>query len=75
VVGPVYKNLDRYGNETIPEFVLNRLQEEHRKNTYQMLAQTAELLKLLDLFQKNGVKALPFKGPVLGVQFLHAPFI
>jgi hypothetical protein len=68
VVGPVYKNLAKYGNEAIPEFVLNRLQEEHRKNTYQMLAQTAELLKLLDLFQKNGVKALPFKGPVLGVQ-------
>lgn len=68
VTGPVYRSFAQYANASVPDFVLSYLQKQHKKNGYGMLTKTAELLKLADLFKTNKIRALPFKGPVLGVQ-------
>ena len=67
LTGPVYKNLIQYGKASIPESVLSQLKKQYRQNAYQMLSKTAELVKLTSLFKKNGIRALPYKGPVLGM--------
>lgn len=53
--------------DNIPKTTLNQL-----KNAFRVIAQwnlylTGELLRLLKLFQDAGIRALPFKGPVLAV--------
>ena len=68
VVGPVYKNLTQYAAGTVPDFVLKSLQKQHHINSCDLLNKVAELFKLTYLFETNGIRALPFKGPVLGVQ-------
>jgi hypothetical protein len=68
VVGPVYKNLSQYCKALVPEPALNKLKKQYQKNAYLMMEKTAELVKLVGLFKKNGIRALPYKGPVLGMQ-------
>ncbi len=68
LTGPVYNNLIQYGKAFIPESVLSQFKRQYQKNAYMMLIKTAELIKVNELFTKNGIRALPYKGPVLGIQ-------
>jgi hypothetical protein len=49
----------------VPAPVLERIRVEARANVHHALFLTAELLKLLAVFDAAGVTAIPFKGPVL----------
>ncbi|MFY9557732.1 MAG: nucleotidyltransferase family protein, partial [Blastocatellia bacterium] len=65
VVPLLYHFLDETYSELIPGTVSNQLQELCQNNTKINLFLTAELLKLLNLFEENGVPAIPYKGPAL----------
>ena len=49
----------------VPPPVLQRIRIEARANVHHALFLTAELLKLLAVFDAAGVTAIPFKGPAL----------
>ncbi len=51
--------------EAVPGEALSRLRDEFNANTRHNLLLTGELCDLLDLFESNGIPAIPFKGPVL----------
>ncbi len=70
VTGPVYKNLIHYGKTLIPESVSGHLKRQYQQSAFKMLAMTTELVKITGIFDKHGIRALPFKGPVLGMQLL-----
>jgi hypothetical protein len=54
--------------EKIPPTVLDCLRNGYLMRSARNLLLTAELLKILDLFNKEGIPAVPFKGPVLAAQ-------
>ncbi|MDR3720435.1 MAG: nucleotidyltransferase family protein [Candidatus Acidoferrales bacterium] len=47
---------------------LERLKNASRANALRCLVLTAELIKIMDLFQSQGIEAIPYKGPILAVQ-------
>jgi hypothetical protein len=53
------------GTPGLPPSVATRLRDAWRQTTRRNLALTAELLGLLDALSTAGVRAIPFKGPVL----------
>jgi hypothetical protein len=61
----VYKSLEPCDGQEVPENVLERFRDHFRKNVLWSLARTRELLELVDLFARNGIQAIPYKGPVL----------
>lgn len=68
-VGPL---LDRHLRSVVPDAVpqeeMERLKTATRANTVRSLFLTAELHKVLDLFQSKGIVSIPYKGPVLAEQ-------
>ncbi len=68
VPSPVYQNLNRFGENIIPESVLIRLKNRFHRNAQRVLAKTAELVRIVKRFEKNGISVLPLKGPVLALQ-------
>lgn len=68
MVSPVYQRLKSVGGNGVPEAVLADLGNRYRRNVQQVLAKTAELVRLLRQFEKAGIPVLPFKGPVIGIQ-------
>jgi len=63
----LYWNLKETHFETMPEGVLKELCNEYRINMIRSLFLTGNLFNILDLFQANGISAIPYKGPTLGV--------
>jgi len=63
----LYRNLRSICPEYVPENILDQLQRDFYANTWHNLFLTGELFKLLDLFNKHGIPAIPYKGPVLAV--------
>jgi hypothetical protein len=61
----VYKSLEFCDGESVPKDVLERFRNHFLKNVLWNLARTRELLELLDLFTRNGIQAIPYKGPLL----------
>ena len=61
----LYRSLSRSFPDAVPKTILAQLRESFRSNVQNSLLLTAELLKLVELFAVHGVKAIPFKGPVL----------
>ncbi len=49
----------------LPASALEHLRREARANVHHALYMTAELLRLLTLFERASIPAIPFKGPVL----------
>ena len=65
-VTPVlHRSLTTAGADAVPEAILKDLADHCRGNVIRSLLMTAELLKLLELFDAHGIQAIPFKGPVL----------
>jgi len=50
----------------IPASVYERLQSEFHRNAFHSLANAAELVSLLQTFDRASIEAMPFKGVVLG---------
>jgi hypothetical protein len=61
----VYWNLRHTCQEAVPPEVLDQLRNESRANAFRNSCLTAELLKLLRLFEARGIPAVPFKGLIL----------
>lgn len=61
----VYASLNPLAS-SIPQPVWKQLQLDFRLNSRQSLLLSGELLKLLQIFQKEGIHSLPFKGAALG---------
>jgi hypothetical protein len=61
----LYYQLNTICPESVPGALFNRLKTHFHANLACNLFLTAELLKLLSLFENHGTPAVPFKGPVL----------
>ncbi len=61
----LYSNLNAICPQAVPKDILNQLLVNFRTNTRRSLLLSAELVRLLNLFEAQAIPALPFKGPVL----------
>ena len=65
VIPLLYQHLHALCPEMVPEHHLERLRTGFHNNARHSLAFTAELCRILRMFEAHGIAALPFKGPVL----------
>lgn len=65
VVPLVYWTLHASFASAVPPATLELLRSQYRESAQHSLALTGELLKLLGLFEAQGIRAIPLKGPVL----------
>ncbi len=65
VVQLLYYHVNEVCPEAVPSQVLSRLRTRYEENSRQNLSLTGELLKLLAVFEANGIETIPFKGPAL----------
>lgn len=61
----VYRNLNAYCAEIIPKTALCAVQDRFKANALRNLMRTQELLRILGIFEKAGIAAIPYKGPTL----------
>jgi hypothetical protein len=61
----LYSHLHKTFPDLIPASILDQLHNQFLANAGHNIFLTAELLKLLRLFETNGIPAIPFKGPIL----------
>lgn len=61
----LYWNLNATCPEAVPKAILTKLRADFQTNTRRSLFLSGELVRLLNLFEAQGIPALPFKGPVL----------
>ncbi|HKO96108.1 MAG TPA: nucleotidyltransferase family protein [Pyrinomonadaceae bacterium] len=59
----LYENLRTHASDLIPEDVLLRLKGLFEKNAARSIFLTAELIRILNLFESEGVAGMPYKGP------------
>jgi Uncharacterised nucleotidyltransferase len=64
VIPLLYQTLRRFP-ERIPAETLEDLQQRYEHNARRNLKFTAELIRILDCLEGNGIAAIPYKGPVL----------
>jgi hypothetical protein len=62
VIPLVAKNLAALANSSVPEPLRNFLIQSAQQTAVRNLALTAELLRVLEEFQKAGIRGLPYKG-------------
>ncbi len=65
VIPLLSRNLAKTFPEVLPGDVKDRLGKYFLTNAQRNLLLTGEMLKVLDLFEAQGILAIPFKGPVL----------
>jgi putative nucleotidyltransferase-like protein len=61
----VYAHLKRVAPDQVPSDVMEALQHSSHVSAARSLMLGAELVQLIELFTAHGIRALPFKGPVL----------
>lgn len=61
----LYRNLYNTCPDLIPEAVFKKLKNHYHKNTHRNLLLSDRLVKILSLFEKNDITAVPYKGTVL----------
>jgi hypothetical protein len=66
----LYRQLSREGADLIPSFFLAQLKLQHQQNSARNTILTAELCRLVELFQQHDIETIPYKGPVLA-QFAY----
>jgi hypothetical protein len=65
VISLLYRSLNTTCPDAFPKAIMSQLRNFYYTSAQHNLSQTAELLKLLNLFEMHGIPAIPFKGPVL----------
>jgi hypothetical protein len=65
VVPLVYQRLSTHCADVVPAAALDQLRADNQHNSIRTLAVTAELLRLLGNLEREGIPAVPYKGPVL----------
>lgn len=63
----LYRNLNDSCPQTVPSAVMQQLHDHYYVHVMRSSFLLGELLKLLAIFNKNGLKALPFKGAPLAL--------
>jgi Uncharacterised nucleotidyltransferase len=61
----LYWTLNSNASELVPKPILAQLRHEFHMQTRRSLLLSGELVRLLNLFETQGIPSLPFKGPVL----------
>lgn len=64
----LFGNLEACAADALDPSWRERFRSEFLRNSCRNLALTAELIHVLQALEKNGVRATPYKGPVLAVQ-------
>jgi hypothetical protein len=65
IVGLLYRALNNSGAEKVPQWVMEALRVRSLAVLGRSRLMAGELLRLLALMEKQGVVAIPFKGPIL----------
>lgn len=65
VYSVVYQKMKQIDPILIPEYVMNRLQQKYKINTFQMLALSGEMEKVSRVFLENEIRTIFLKGPVI----------
>jgi len=73
VVGQLAACLNKLEAPLIPPEIRQTLAERRREQNFVTLRLTGELFRLLELFNRNEIRALVIKGPVLAVQAYADP--
>ncbi len=68
VIGPVFKSLKQVNPPWIPYEAWFQLRKKYKANTISLMKKIRELLNILNTLAKDGIQALPIKGPILGYQ-------
>src|SRR5260370_41160016 len=63
----LYYHLTAVCPTLVPQRAMTQLKVDNHENTKSNLFLTAELLRLLTLFEAQGIHAIPFKGPTLAL--------
>ena len=61
----LYWSLKTHCPDKVPDPIMKQLGDFFQVNAQKNLFAVSKLLRILSLFEEKGVKALPFKGPVL----------
>lgn len=61
----IYINLKKINDLSIPPYVFQILEQEYKKNTFNMLKLCGEMEQLSKLFTENHIRLLFLKGPVI----------
>ena len=64
----VYQKLSAVHPQSIPPALQTQLDHEFKRVVQHNLLLTHELIRLLDLFEQEGIEALPYKGPIWAVE-------
>ena len=64
----LYRSISKNCPQAVPQEWLRRLMLQYMQNAARNMKMTGELLRILDLFEENGIAAIPFKGPALAEQ-------
>lgn len=67
VVPLVHRRLSTCFSQYVPEDELNRFRAGYMQNAARNLFLTSELCRILQLFESQGIQAIPYKGPSLAV--------
>ena len=65
VIPLLHRHVSDLCPKAVPAPIRQELEELSRANAYRNLLLSAELLKILSLFEAHGIPAIPYKGPVL----------
>jgi hypothetical protein len=65
LVSLLYRNLNAICPEAVPSSLLDELRRRFHTHALRNAFLSRELLRLLDLFEANGILAVPYKGPAL----------
>jgi hypothetical protein len=68
VVALLERNLRKSASETLPANYAAGLQAAMRAHAIRCLAQTSEFVRVAGLIKSRGIRALPYKGPVIAAQ-------
>jgi hypothetical protein len=61
----IYRKMKQLDSGLIPEYVMSKLQQKYKINTFQMLALSGEMEQMSRLLLENGIKTIFLKGPVI----------
>lgn len=65
VIALLYSNLKTTCPDLVPQGILEQLKKIYTNNAVKSFSYSIVLLKIIDLFEKNNIPAIPFKGPTI----------
>ncbi|MGH9930090.1 MAG: nucleotidyltransferase domain-containing protein [Pyrinomonadaceae bacterium] len=63
----LFFQLNRIASEQVPADQLKQLRDRSQSNAALNVLLTGEMVRLLELFERNQILAVPYKGPAIGV--------